>query len=353
MVAALNTSTLCPVLIGRDAERAALRQAIAAALGGGGQTVVIGGEAGIGKSRLVVEAKAVAAARGFRVVQGACFQPDVTCPYAPILDLLRAYATADDLGPEASALHPLLPDLAPLPATPPPPLDPEQERRRLFAALVRVVLRLAERQPLLVVVEDLHWSDDVSLEWLHLLMRRGRSHPLLLLLTYRVDEPHPSLRHWLATLDRARLAQEIILAPLVADEVATMLQAIFALEQPAHAAFRDAIYDLSGGNPFAVEELLTSLVASGEIVYARGAWTRKPLARLRVPRGIHDAVQQRCAGLSDAARRLLDVAAVAGRRFDLAVLRDVTGHDEAALLPLIKEVIAAHLVGEESADRFA
>ncbi|MGH2532611.1 MAG: helix-turn-helix transcriptional regulator [Thermomicrobiales bacterium] len=343
---------LCPVLIDRDAERAALRQSLEAAHDGAGQTVLIGGEAGVGKSRLMAATKTDAAARGFRVIQGNCFQPDVACPYAPILDLIRAHVTVDDLGPEAGALHALLPDLAPR-SDAAPALDPEQERRRLFAALVRVVLRLAERQPLVIVVEDVHWSDDVSLEWLHLLMRRGQSHPLLLLLTYRTDEPHSVLNHWLATIDRARLAQEITLEPLAPDDVAAMLRAIFALARSPLAAFRDAIYDLSGGNPFAVEEILAALVASGEIIYAHGAWTRKPLARLRVPRGIQDAVQQRCAGLSDAARRLLDVAAVAGRRFDLAVLRDVTGHDEAALLPLLKEVIAAHLVVEESADRFA
>lgn len=354
MAAPAGRSIVCPVLIGRAALLDALRHRVDEARAGRGGAVLIAGEAGMGKTRLVAEARAAAGAQGFRLLQGNCFQPDSACPYAPFLDLLHAhFHRPEDLGPGASALYPLLPDLAPPPPVPPPQVEPEQERRRLFAALVQLFLWLAARAPLLVVIEDLHWSDDLSLDLLHLLARRAAGQPLLLLLTYRSDETRPGLRHWLATLDRERLADELTLAPLTPAEVAEMLRAIFALRQTVGRDFLEAIYALSQGNPFVVEEVLTALVTTGEITFSGGTWLRKPLARLRIPRSIHDAVQQRQAGLSPDARALLGLAAVAGHRFDFAVLQAVTGHHEAHMLALIKELVNAQLVVEESADRFA
>ena len=353
MIAPASGPIICPVLIGREAQVGALRDCIDEARAGRGAAVLLAGEAGVGKTRLVAEASAYALARGFRQLRGNAFQPDSACPYAPLLDLLRANFNAPaELGPGAGALYPLLPDLIPSPAIAPPPLDAEQERRRVFAAFVQVFLHLAARQPLLLVIEDLHWSDDTSLEVLRLLMRRGADQPLLLLLTYRGDEAGPTLRHWLAQLDRQRLTREITLAPLAPAEVTAMLHAIFAPQQPVGREFLEAIYSLSQGNPFVVEELLKSLVASGEVVYAAGTWTRKPLARLHIPRSVQDAVQQRCAQLGDPARQLANLAAVAGRRFDAAIVQEATGYDEAQLLALLKELIAAQLVVEESADRF-
>lgn len=350
----LEQSVVCPVIVGRAPQVAVLHSLVDEARRGRGTAVLLVGEAGIGKSRLVAEARASAQARGFRVLQGNCFEPDSACPYAPLLDLLRAHFTDPaDLGPAASALYPLLPDLIPPPVAPPPILDTEQERRLLFAALVQVLLRLAEQRPLLVIIEDLHWSDDASLELLHLLMRRSTGHPLLLLMTYRGDEAGPGLCHWLAQLDRQRLARELSLAPLGATEVEAMLHAIFAPQQPVGRDFLDAIFALSQGNPFIIEELLKSLVAAGEVVYTGGTWTRRPIARLRIPRSVQDAVQQRRARLGDAARQLVNVAAVAGRRFDVAILQAVIGHDDEHLIDLIKELIAAQLVVEESAERFA
>jgi predicted ATPase len=100
-----------------------------------------------------------------------------------------------------------------------PPLDPEHEKRRLFAALAQFFLRQATKQPVLMIVEDLHWSDQTSLEFLHSLARHCAASSLLVLLTYRSDEVHPSLSHFLAHLDRERLAQELALAPLNRSEV--------------------------------------------------------------------------------------------------------------------------------------
>src|SRR5438477_4994358 len=237
MTTAFNTSVICPILIGRTAELAAFHLLLDQAKSGKGQIVLLSGEAGIGKSRLVAEAKTYATAQGFLLLQGKCFPTDPSCPYAPLLELLRSHLAtsspeqaATEMGSLASALSTLLPDLLPLPSDLPPlpPLDPEHEKRRLFAALAQLFLPQATKQPALLIVEDLHWSDETSLDFLHYLARRCPASPLLVLLTYRSDEVHPSLSHFLAQLDRERLAQECSLAPLTRGEVSAMMDAILA-----------------------------------------------------------------------------------------------------------------------------
>ena len=362
MTTAFNTSVICPILIGRTAELAAFHLLIDQGKSGRGQVALLSGEAGIGKSRLVAEAKVAAAAQGFLLLQGNCFQPDISSPYASLLDLLRSSAanqlaatTATELAPFARELHQLLPDVVPLPPDQAPLVssDPEQEKRRLFAALAHFFTGRAATQPVLLIIEDMHWSDDTSLQFLHYLARRCSAHPLLILLTYRSDEVRPSLRHFLAQLDRERLAQEISLARLTRDEVEAMLRAIFALPRPLRLELPDSLYALTEGNPFFIEEILTSLVAAGELSYANGRWERKPFNELRIPRSVQDAVQQRADQLSQDARRVLILAAVAGRRFDFALLQALTKHDEDQLLTLMKELMAAQLVVEESEEQFA
>ena len=207
--------------------------------------------------------------------------------------------------------------------------------------------------PLLLVVEDLHWCDDLSLEFLLYFTRQVTGRPMLVLMTYRNDEDHPALTHFLATLERERAATELTLAPLSAEETAAMIRAIFEQPQPVRRAFVEAVYSLTDGNPFFVEEILKSLVASGEIFFADGAWDRKPLAQLRLPRTIRDAVQQRTARLGSGARQALNLAAVAGRRFDFNVLLPLCGCEAATLLDHIRQMIHAQLVAEESANQYS
>ena len=234
---------------------------------------------------------------GASVTQGACFPQDQTCPFAPLLDLVRANFTdrAGDLAPFAHELYPLLPDLLPPPATviPAPAADPEHEKRRLFVALAQLVLRDAARRPLVLIIEDLHWSDPASLDFLLFLARQAASMPVLLIGTYRSDEIGPALRHYLMQLDRTRQTHELVLAPLTPAEVETMIQRIFDLHRPIHAEFVNTLYTLTEGNPFFIEELLKALVVAGDIFIVDGKWDSKPIDPLRIPRSVQDAVQQR------------------------------------------------------------
>ncbi len=323
--------------------------------------VLVSGEAGVGKSRLLAEIQRRAGKQDFLVLQGHCFEQDISFPYAPLVDLLRTFVmrhpvaeTFDLLGPLTGELVKLLPELTQtLNLAPSPALEPEAEKRRLFEALARLFIQLSVSQPLLIILEDIHWSDETSLDFLHVFARRLSDYPILLLASYRREEVSAPLQHLLAQFDRERLAHEVVLESLARSEVDTMLQAIFALERPVRSEFLDAVHDLSEGNPFFIEEILRSLIASGEVFYTSAGWERKPLEELHIPRSVRDAVGRRFNGLSAAAREVVTLAAVAGRRFDFALLQRLTGHGEDELLGCIKALIAAQMVVEESAERFA
>jgi tetratricopeptide (TPR) repeat protein len=365
MAMTFNKPLICPVLVGRTAEFAALCLLIDQVKDGKGQVILVSGEAGIGKSRLVAEAKTYADSHGFLLLQGNCFPTDLSCAYAPLLDLLRSFLTSHSLAKASSVVEPfaqvfqlllpevaqLVPNVASLPAL--TALDPEQEKRHLFEALAQFFIRQAGTCPVLLVVEDLHWSDDTSLEFLHYLARRCSAHPLLMLLTYRSDEVRPNLKHFLAQLDRERLSVGIPLTPLPRSDVDAMLRAIFALPRSAHLELPDFLYALMEGNPFFVEEILKSLIMGGDIVYLDGHWEQRLLSELHIPPSVQEAVQQRTDRLRERARRVLILAAVAGRRFDFALLQQLTQYDEQELLSLMKELVAAQLVVEESEERFA
>jgi DNA-binding CsgD family transcriptional regulator len=353
---------ICPTLVGRHLDLTALHMLIDRKSSGQGQAILICGEAGIGKSRLVAEAKISAAQKGFLLLEGQCFQTDSAFPYAPLLDLFRSYfarytptSLADTMHSFVSTLSRLLPDLAllfPNLAPAPPSVDPEEEKRRFFAAMTHFLMDQATQRPVLLVVEDVHWCDDLSLDFLLHLARRGLHVPLLLLVTYRSDELHPGLRQWLTQLDRERLTQEFSLGPLSRNEVDDMVRAILAPGHAVDADLLDMLSTLSEGNPFVVEELLKSLMTTGELVCVDGMW--KLIARqASIPWSLQDAVRQRTEHLSADARHLLLLAAVAGRRFNVALLQQTLHCDEAHLLVLLKELMAAQLVMEESADQFA
>ena len=350
-----------PVLIGRVQPLEALDRALEGAREGRGRVLILSGEAGIGKSRLLAEAKARVAERGFLYLQGNCFEPDRVLPYAPLMDLLRAFMLAHSaeettryLGGVGHELVKLVPELAGfLPEiAPTAPLESEQEKRRLFQTLAQFFARLASIQPVLLTVEDLHWSDETSLEFLLYLARHVSSLPLLLILTYRTDEIWSRLIHFLAELDREQRVTELVLTRLNLEQVDAMLRAIFNLERPVRAEFLDAIYGLTEGNPFFIEEVLKSLIAEGEISNVGEEWDPKPLQDLHIPRSVQDAVQRRTRHLSQGATRVLTFAAVAGRQFDFGLLQEATRMNEAEFLQVMKELCAAQLVVEETADQF-
>jgi DNA-binding CsgD family transcriptional regulator len=346
-------------LIGRIAEVAALHQALDGLSSRGGGTILITGEAGIGKSRLAAEARTYAAAGGALVLEGTCFPHDRGYPYAPLIELLRSHfatmtpeAVCKAVSGFADELAALLPDVAATCAPLPPTVSrTEPDRRRLVAALTQWLSTSAADQPALVIIEDLHWCDDASLDVLFSLARTARKVPLLLLATFRSDEVDGWLRGWLAQIERGRLATELLLSPLAADEVAQLMRAVAGPQAALPHDVTAAIASLAEGNPFYVEELLVSCLG-GSLREPAGARAASGSA-ISLPRSLQIAVLERVERVSPAARDVLRIAAVAGRRFDFDLLESLVRVDEPALLSLLHELIDAGLVVEEARDRFA
>jgi tetratricopeptide (TPR) repeat protein len=234
-----------------------------------------------------------------------------------------------------------------------PELTPEAEKRRLFEAWARFLVHLSADHPVLIVLEDLHWGDETSLELLQFCARRFAKHPVLFTGTYRPENITPQLKRFLAQMNRERLALEIQLKPLTRHQVAEMIRAIFEIDRPIKLDFLDLIVQLTGGNPFFVEEVLKSLVETGGIYWSNGVWERRPVIELQVPASTRDAVQQRLGSLSAEARHLVTLMAAAGQRSNFELLLAITKFDELNLIERLKELIEAQLIVEAAPDLFA
>jgi DNA-binding CsgD family transcriptional regulator/tetratricopeptide (TPR) repeat protein len=332
----IDRPVICPVLIGRDTCIEELDRLLEQVGPTSGQTVLISGEAGVGKSRLLATLRTRAETVGGCVIIGYCFERDRAVPYAPFGDALRAFLgpreptqAFDLLGPD---LAPLLPELG---IDSQPDLDPSQKHQRVIESLVRLLTGLASRHSLLLLIEDLHWADSISLDVFGTLARRLSAQPVLLVGTFRDEQVEPGLESLLAELERARLSTELRLRRLDRQQVEAMLRAILGDTRGLDRDFARRVFDLTDGNPFFVEEVL-----------------RSP-HELRLPRTVRDAVQRRTARLSAQANQIVVLAAVSGRRFEFPLLQQVAGVEESTLIDSVKELINAQLVVEESSDRFA
>lgn len=291
---------LCPVFIGRAAQMEVFQNLLAEAdVAPQLRVMLVSGEAGIGKTRFTSEMIEAAKQRGITVLQGRCFEQDQSQPYAPLVDLLNAYCAGQTqeqieaaLKPSAPALLRIFPELSPyLPITVPlPMLEPQQEKRRIFQALADFLIRVGNGSPLLIVIEDLHWCDDLSLEFLSHLTRRNASHPILLAGAYRADERHESLERLLTEWNRMRLVTDIQLPRLSLGEADNMLRAILSPDQPLRYDLLEALYRLTEGNPFFLEEALKALIEAGDLFQRGGKWENNAFDQLRVPRTVQLAV---------------------------------------------------------------
>jgi DNA-binding CsgD family transcriptional regulator len=354
---------VCPTLVGRESQIAAVRAVLDTARAGAAQVALIVGEAGVGKSRLLREMTATAASSGFFVLRGASFESERSIPYAALLDLIRLFASSCPpalvkhvLTPAAAELVAMFPELrAILPdAVPSAALDPEADKRRLFGALAQTVTLLVRTQPVFLSFEDVHWTDDATLDLIFHLARSHSSLPVAIALTFRGEEAGPRLTRLIADLDRARLAANLPVRALDRGGVEEMLHAIFGPRENFGGDFVQLLHGLTEGNPFFVEETLKALIIAGDLTSTSGGeWSARPLERVRVPQTAIEAVRRRLDSLSTDARSVASTAAVAGRRFDFELLQALTHHDEKRLLAHVKELISAQLVVEESADRFA
>lgn len=354
-----SATTFVPY-VGRPAELASVRAAVDEALGGHGALLMVAGEPGIGKTRLVEEASVYARLRGAQVLWGRCYETESGLPYIPFVEALRSHVATrspddlrSELGEGASDVAKLVSEIRSiLPDLPPPGRGAEeQERYRLFESVTTFLINAATVQPIVLVLDDLHWADRPSLLLLLHLARRLASSRLVVVGTYRdveLDRRHP-LADALGTLRRERLYERVLLRGLSRDEVHALLTASAQQDIGRRGGvLADALHVQTEGNPFFIEEVLRHLIETGRLRRAEGQWEVElgEGADLGIPEGVREVIGRRFSRLSDACNGALTDASVLGREFDFAVLEAMTGTTGEALLVPVEEALAAQLIVE-------
>ncbi len=344
--------------VGREAEREELRGYLERAVSGQGSLVMIGGEPGVGKTRLAEEVAAEARERGMLALTGRCYEMTGAPPYIPFVEMLEAAgrsvppeALRAALGESAPEVAKLVPELRrTFPDIPSPPeLPPEQERRYLFNGVRDFVARAGRAQPLLLVLDDLQWADDSSMLLLLHIAQQLSEMPVLVLATYRDMEVAAGspLARGLEELTRQRLAHRISVKRLPEAGVAAMLRALSGREPPKPLV--DVIFSETEGNPFFVEEVLKHLAEEGRLFDEKGGW-RAGLAvsDTDVPDTLRLVIDRRLERLDEDVRRALTAAAVLGRSFSFDLLAALSEMDGDALLDAVDEAERAQLLTSAS-----
>lgn len=338
-------------LVGRETELASLLARYDATVDGHGGIVLIFGEPGIGKTRLARTFAGIAQERGAAVLWGRAFEGDWAPPLAPWIEAIASAARTIDaervrtaiagdatlthLSQDLAGIAPGIPALAVLGA--------DEDRLRLHDSVARFFARLGADQPLLIVLDDLHWADAGTLELLRHVGFFASNTRVLIAVTYRDIELSPGhpLAEMLPALRREHGAAPIALKGLSPDDVAQLLGAV-----PTSWGSRiaKAVQAETKGNPFFIEELLRHLEDEATST-GGGEWTRTgDLPGVSIPEGVRQVVARRLTRLSDNAQKLLTHAAVFSGGFDFGVLPAMTGLSEDALLDAIDEALAARML---------
>ncbi len=337
------------LFVGRAAELAVLSEALASTGDASGSIVLVAGEPGIGKTRLVQEAASMAEARGSVVAWGRCEEGEGAPPFWPWRQAIRTLLAHADAGTVRAALAPHAPEIGQLvpevsdlvgELPPPAPLDPASARYRFFDAVIGFLTGLSQHRAVAVILDDLHWGDAPSLHLTGHLAGRIAGSNICLVVTYRDVDPSPEagFRDVLASLARQPGRLDLSLRGLTREEVAQFVAHEAGPE--AVARILAAVWERAGGNPFFVGELTRLLVAEKALT-ATSAWTAG------VPWAVRQVVGRRTGRLPKPTQHLLSVGAVAGNDFDLTVVARAAGVDLDQALDLVDVAVAAGVVTEE------
>jgi ATP/maltotriose-dependent transcriptional regulator MalT len=329
-----------PTFVGRREELAMLDGALARAAGGVPAFVFVAGESGVGKSRLIAELEIRAREAPAQVFVGHCLELGGTViPYAPLLDALRPVARElaicghelrDVLSAETrAALAELMPEFGEELDGLRPAGDGSGRQARLFEALLALLDRLGAEKPIVLVLEDLHWADASTRDFLTFLVRSARSERLLLVATYRSDELHRRhpLRPVLAELERAAGVERIGLDRFALDEVSELVAGI--LDDAPEPGLAEQLYARAEGNALYTEELLAASTDASCAV---------------LPETLRDALLTRVERLSPQAQAVVRIAAVAERPFQHGLLEAIHDVDPDELIAATREAVAGHVL---------
>jgi tetratricopeptide (TPR) repeat protein/tRNA A-37 threonylcarbamoyl transferase component Bud32 len=346
-------------LIDRLGEMNMLREAADKAVRGEGGLVFLYGEAGIGKTRLTRELGAYARLRGMQVLYGRCpalFRMDGVPPYILWSEVIKDYLEGCSpeqlyrvIGFYPSEVCKLVPELRQRLGTIPQslPIGPEHERDRLFEAVSQFVTNISKEAPLLVVLDDLQWTDQTSLLLMHYLARGVYKTPLLLLGAYRdtdIDDRHP-LSPVLAELNRERLLQSVLLKRMSLNDVSEMIKQL--LEQDdVPKEFCELVFEKMRGNPFFVEEVIKSLKEEEVIFREENRWKFKEVSKIEFPKTVKSVIKARISRLDEDCQNILTLASFVGNDFTFEAICGVSGIEENKLLELMEKLLKTGLVKE-------
>ena len=349
--------------VGREAERAEASRLLERAMDGHGGVILLGGEPGVGKTRLAEEILAMARQRGCLALTGRCYEMEGTPPFIPWVEIIERAARVvpktafrELLGDAAAEVAKLVPELRQLFSDIPEPVElpPEQQQRYLFSNCLAFFTRSARVTPHVLLIDDLHWSDESTLLLLQQVAQQVSQMPVLVVGTYRdvdleVDRPFAKT---LESLTRQRLAHKVAMKRLPESDVAEMLKALSGQQAPPELA--QAVYRETEGNPFFVEEVFHHLEEEGKLFDGSGNWRSDlRVEDLDVPEGIRLVIGRRIQRLSDSHRHLLTMAAIVGRSFDLRLM-DAFGaddQDDDAVITALEAAEAAKLIVTVSSGR--
>lgn len=339
------------VFIGREQETKQLRVALNETLSGNGHLFMLVGEPGSGKTRMTEQLATYARLCNAQVLTGSCYEGEGAPAFWPWLQIVRSYAQelkpekllsvmgpgAADIAQVVSEIKERLPDL---PA--PPSLGPEQARFRLFDSVTTFLKNAGKLQPLVMILDDLHWADKPSLLLLQFLARELKDACILVIGTYRdmeLGRQHP-LSQTLGELSRQGLSARITLRGLTEQDVARFIEMTTGIEPPEHLV--RTVYQQTEGNPFFLSEIVRLLVVEGQL---ENPQTRTSLSS-RIPEGVREVIGRRLDQLSDECNRVLTIASVIGREFSLDALEPLSDISGDQLLELLDEAMAARVVNE-------
>jgi len=346
-------------LIDRVEELGLLRGAVDKAVSGEGGVFFLCGEAGIGKTRLARELGAYARLRGMHVLYGRCpalFRMDGVPPYVLWKEVIKDYmetSTPEQLyraiGFYPAEVSVLVPELKQKLGVFPQSfsIGPGQERDRLLEAVLQFVTNISKEAPLLVVLDDLQWTDQSSLLLMHYMARGIYNRPLLLFGAYRdteVDEQHP-LTPVTTELNRDRLLSSIHLERMSFDDVSEMIKRI--LEQDdVPTEFLKLVHEKTKGNPFFVEEVIKSLKEEKVLYREDNKWKIKEVSKIEFPKTVKSLVKARLSRLDDDCQNALTMASFIGNDFTFDALCAVTGFDEGKALETMEKTLKTGLIKE-------
>lgn len=340
--------TLCPTLVGREHEMSVVGQAMASAHDGHGSSLLLLGEAGVGKSRLAREARSLGQQQPMLVLWGRCVDTGQSTPYRPFSEALLAGLRGQAL-PEVEALRPFKPMLGRLIPHWRDETDVAESSVVLLGeAVLRLLRIMAEDRGTLLVLEDLHWADPETLALIDYVSANLSAEPLLLLGTLRSGEPGPA-REMVTSLQSRRFAEVLEVRRLNQTEVGLMARACLG-QNELPAAVEPALASSADGLPLLVEDLLAEWAAAGQLRGAGDRWEAPESLSHVVPLTFAEIIRRRLAALGSEASALLRLAALLGRSFDWRILPGAAGLDDDQALLVLQRAAQMQLIQAEAGE---